>query len=122
MGKPVLMNSSKDAFKKAKLDGCTKNFKANCEEVLNNLGIEKENQRDLLNVVFGEDGLVEVEDKNELQEKMDIAMILLDEIERSILLLGPDKETIFSTFITSREKNVLRKLIGSSRRQALRNN
>ena len=84
------------------------------------MGIKGNMKDAMLDVVFGEHGLVEAESKQDLKEKMKDAITLLSEMEKRCL---PQEEllnnnVLFSSYIESREKTVLRKIIRSSRRKA----
>ena len=74
----------------------------------------------ILDVVLGENGLVEAENKLDLKEKIKNAMTLLSEMELQCLSnkLPQDENEKFTKFIKSREKTVLRKMIRSSQRMA----
>ena len=84
------------------------------------MGIKGNMKDAMLEVVFGEHGLVEAENKHDLKEKMKDTITLLLEMEKQCL---PQNELLnnnvfFSSYIESREKTVLRKIIKSSRRKA----
>lgn len=58
----------------------------------------------MLDIVFGEDGVIEAEDKKSLKDKLENACILLDEIEKD----ETEKTPAFSDYLKQREKSVLR--------------
>ena len=74
----------------------------------------------MLDALFGEDGLVEAEKKQDLKEKMKDAITLLSKIEKQCLPQNEllNNNVLFSSYIESREKTVLWKIIRSSRRKA----
>ena len=74
----------------------------------------------MLGIVFGENGLMEAEDKKALKEKVTACGKLLTDIEyegvkSTLVAVGK-----FAKYITDREKTVLRKLIRNVRRKAMR--
>ena len=73
----------------------------------------------MLDVVFGEIGITESENKKELSKNLEVACSVLDAYEKNIQ--GNDSKK-FSAYLKDREKTVLRKLICSSRRKALKTN
>ena len=110
-GEQALIKACNRNFANCSMLGCTKHFKDNCEEVLKAIGIAKSEMGPMLDVVFGEDGLVEAENKQDLKEKMRFAINLLDDIERTMVQLPEESKTQFSEYLREREKSVLRKLI-----------
>ena len=74
----------------------------------------------MLDVVFGEHGLVEAENKQDLKKKMNNAIPLLSDMEKQCLSQGKflNNNVFFSSYIERREKAVLRRIIRSSRRKA----
>ena len=64
----------------------------------------------MLDVVFGENGLIEAEDKKDLKEKVIVCSKLLTDIENEK----------FAKYITDRGKTVLRKLIRNASSKAMR--
>ena len=71
----------------------------------------------MMDIVFGENGLIEVEDKKDLKQKMRESAVLLSEVEREDLKLPEDYyKGKFATYILDREKIVLRKLMRKTRR------
>ena len=73
----------------------------------------------MLDVVLGETGVIESENKKELSKNLEIACSVLDAYEKNIQ--GNDSKK-FTAYLKKREKTVLRKLIRSSRRKALKTN
>ena len=73
----------------------------------------------MLDVVLGETGIIESENKKELSKNLEIACSVLDAYEKNIQ--GNDSKK-FSAYLKKREKTVLRKLIRSSRKKALKTN
>ena len=75
----------------------------------------------MLDVVFGENGLVEADSKKDLKSKMKESVKLLSEIEREFLKQKPSQEYgQFALYIAEREKTVLRKMTKDVRRNAFR--
>ena len=65
-GKLALIVACLKSYSKYSLLRCTRDFTANCKDYLIGMGI-KGNMKDvMLGVVFGEDGLVEAENKQDL--------------------------------------------------------
>lgn len=97
---------------------CTAHFKENCREYLKSIGIKGEiDQSFFLDVIFGNDGLVEAEDKHDLKERLKLATKVLDEMEISMLELPKETKPQFSRFLKQREKKVLRQVIRDARRK-----
>ena len=69
----------------------------------------------MLDVLFGENGLVEAENKPDFKKMIKNATTLLSEMEQQGLSsqLPQDENGKFAAFIKSREKTVLRKIIRS---------
>ena len=65
----------------------------------------------MLDVAFGETGIVEPENKKELSKNLEIACSVLDAYEKDMQCNNSKK---FSAYLKVREKTVLRKLIHSS--------
>ena len=74
----------------------------------------------MLDVVFGENGLIEVEDKKDLKEEVKACAKLLTDIENEGVKSTPVGVGKFAKYTTDREKTVLRKLIRNVRRKAMR--
>ena len=74
----------------------------------------------MLDVVFGENRLVEAENKLDLKEKMKNAITLLSKMEQQGLCkqLPQDENEQFAAFIKSCERTVLGKIVRNSRRNA----
>ena len=73
----------------------------------------------MLDVVFGETGIIESENKKELRKNLEIACSVLDAYEKN--MQGNDSKR-FSAYLKEREKTVLRKLIRSNQRKSLKAN
>ena len=71
----------------------------------------------MIDIVFGESGLIEAEDKKNLKEKLKESIVLERE---STNLEEEDGKGKLAVFIVDREKTVLRKFIRSVRRKAFR--
>ena len=74
----------------------------------------------MLDVVFGENRLIEAEDKKNLKEKVIACAELLTDIENEDVKSTSVAVGKFAEYITDREKTVLRKLIQNVRRKAMR--
>ena len=74
----------------------------------------------MLDVVFGENGLIEVEDKKDLKEEVKACAKLLTDIENEGVKSTPVAVGKVAKYITDREKTVLRKLIRNVRSKAIR--
>ena len=119
-GEAALISACKNTFKQSIGLRCTNQFKENCKDYLKSIGIIKEtDQGPLLDIVFGEDGLVEAEDKKDLRRKMKDAVPLIDALEKQCLRKNETDSfnTKFSTYLLEREKEVLRKLSRDNRRK-----
>ena len=74
----------------------------------------------MLDVVFGENGLIEAEDKKDLKEKVIGCSKLLTDIENEGVKSTPVAVEKFAKYITDRGKTVLRKLIRNASSKAMR--
>ena len=93
---------------------CTIHFRANCKSFLKSIGIKGDtSQAPFLGIVFGEQGLIECENKRDLKERLKEQSKLLDELEAEITKADPR----FSTYLKERERKVLRRLIRDTRRK-----
>ena len=119
-GEQALISTCKSSFNKCSMLRCTKHFKSNCEDCLKKIEIPPASAGPMLDVVFGDNGLIEAEDKEDLKKKMKTARKVLDDTERSVLQLSEGSKTEFSAYLAEREKSVLRKLIRKPRREAMR--
>ena len=54
-------------FKNSTMLRCTRHFQANCREVLKKIGVPSSVEEIMIDIVFGESGLIEVEDKKDLK-------------------------------------------------------
>ena len=119
-GEPALIAAILKIFNKCTLLRCTRHFENNCKDHLKDIGIHESMTNAMLDVAFGENGLVEAENKLDLKEKMKNAITLLSEMEQQGLYspLPQDENGKFAAFFKIREKTVLRKIIRSSRRKA----
>ena len=70
--------------------------------------------------VFGENGLIEAEDKKDLKERVIACAKLLTDIENKGVKSTPEAVGKFTKYITDREKTVLRELIRNVRSKAMR--
>ena len=74
---PALIAACLKSFSKCSQLRCTRHFEANCKDFLIGMGIKGNMKDAMLDVVFGENGLVEAENKQDLKEKMEGAITLL---------------------------------------------
>ena len=74
----------------------------------------------MLDAVFGENELIEAEDKKDLKEKVIACAKLLTDIKNEDVKSTPVAVGKFAKYITDSEKTVLRKLIRNVRRKAMR--
>ena len=96
-----------------------RHFEINCKDVLKEIGIQGSAKDTVLDVVFGENGLVEADSNKDLKSKMKESVKLLPEIERKFLKRQPSPENgQFALYIADREKSVLRKMTRDVRRKA----
>ena len=65
----------------------------------------------MLDVLFGQNRLIKVEDKNDLKKKVIVCIKLLTNIENESVKSTLVAVGKFSKYITDREKTVLRKFI-----------
>ena len=105
-GEPALIAACLKSFSKCSLLRCTRHFEANCKDILIGMGIKGNMKDAMLDVAFGEHGLVEAENKQDLKEKMKDAITLLSEMEKQCL---PQNEllndnVLFSSYIESCKK------------------
>ena len=114
-GEQALINACKANLPKSVRMRCTKHFRENCQDYLRVIGIKSDiSQAPFLEVVFGEDGLVESTDKIDLEQKLKEKSKIIDEMEAEILGKAERK---FSTFLQKREKTVLRQMIQGRRQK-----
>ena len=89
--------------------------------ILKNIGVSSSVEEIMIDIVFGESGLIEAEEKKDLKEQLKDSIVLLSDLEReSTNLEEEDGEGKFTVYIEEREKTILRKLIRSVRRKAFR--
>ena len=120
-GEPALISASSKTFSNSTLLQCMKHFERNCKDILKKIGIQGSAKDSILDVVFGENGLVEADSKKDLKSKMKESVKLLSEIEREFLKQKPSQEYgQFALYIAEREKTVLRKMTKDVRRNAFR--
>ena len=85
-------------FKEMSHGRCTIHFKQNCKAFLKGIGIIEGRQAPLLEVAFGEDGLIESEDEEDLKRRILIASELLPQIETE-LLQSTTESSKFSKYV-----------------------
>ena len=117
-GEVALINASKNSFPKSIDLRCTKHFLENCKNFLKSNGIRSEHQQaPLIDVVFGEDGLIESNDKKDLKERLKNSEMIIGSIERELQQDKGEPQQSFYSYLKKNEKNVLRKLIRDRRRE-----
>ena len=84
-GEPALIAVILKTFEKCLLLKCTRHFENNCKDYLKHIGIHGSIKDVMLDVAFGENGLVEAENKLDLKEKMKNGITLLSEMEQQCL-------------------------------------
>ena len=115
-----MISACKNTFKQSIGLRCTNQLKENCKDYLKSIRIiKKTDQGPLLDIVFGEDGLTEAEDKKDLRRKMKDAVPLIDALEKQCLRKSETDSfsTKFSTYPLECEKEVLCKLSRDYRRK-----
>eukprot|EP00112_Aurelia_sp_Birch-Aquarium-sp1_P019608 Seg4881.2 transcript_id=Seg4881.2/GoldUCD/mRNA.D3Y31 product="Serine/threonine-protein kinase TAO3" protein_id=Seg4881.2/GoldUCD/D3Y31 len=114
-GEMALINACKTNFLKAKDLRCMIHFKENCKKFLKSIGICGERkQAPLLDIVFGVGGLVESEDRKDLERRLKEAQQVIVEIQKE-LLGDSENEQSFFKYLKEHEKTVLRKLMKKRR-------
>ena len=116
-GKQALIDTCSTCFKNSTMLRCRRQFEANCREFLKKIGVPSSAEEIMIDIVFGESGLIEAQDKKNLKEKLKESIVL--ERESTNLEEGDGKGKL-AVYIVDREKTVLRKLIRSVRRKAFR--
>ena len=120
-GETALVKACKASFQNSTMLHCTRHFEANCKEMLKKIGIPSTTEELMMDIVFGENGLIEAEDKKDLKQKLRESAVLLSEVERGDLKLPEDYyKGKRATYILDREKTVLRKVMRKARRYALK--
>ena len=74
-GKPASIAAYLKSFSKCSLIRCTRHFEANCKYILIGMSIKGNMKDAMLDVVFGEHGLVEAENKQDLKEKWKMLLL-----------------------------------------------
>ena len=120
-GEPALISASWKTFLNSTLLRCMRHFESNCKDDFKKIGIQASAKDTMLDVVFGENGLVEADPKKDLKSKMKESVKLLSEIEREFLKLQPSQENgQFALYIADREKSALREMTKDVIRKAFR--
>ena len=118
-GEEALIKACCNNFRKAVSLRCTTHFKKNCKDFLKSLGIVGDREQEpFLDIVFGEQGLIEADNKHELKDRLKIAKPMLDEMEKCFQSKDGVQEPKFSVYLEERRKSVLKKLIRDARRKA----
>ena len=66
-GEPALIEACKASFQNSTMLRCTKHFEANCKEMSRKIGISSSTEELMMDIVFGENRLIEAEDKKGLK-------------------------------------------------------
>ena len=80
-GDPALTDACSTCFKNNLMLRCTRHFETNCREVLKKIGFPSSAEEIVIDIVFGESGLIEAEDKKDLKEKLKESIVLLSDLE-----------------------------------------
>ena len=112
-GEEALIKACKGNFNKSIMLRCTNHFRSNCKDFLKSKGIKGENAEQILDVAFGEDGLIEAEDEKDLKQRR--RNDVLTALERNALDEGDEYSSKFYSYLKDSEKSVLRTLIRSTR-------
>ena len=100
-GEEGIIKACKAWFSKSTLLRCTRHFKANCKEKLKDIGIPENESKAFMDIVFGEDGLVESENKKDLKDRLNNVTSMLNEMEEECTgNIGASK---FSAYLIERE-------------------
>ena len=119
-GEQALIDACSTCFENSTMLRCTRHFEANCREVLKKTGVPSNAEEIMIDIVFGESGLIEAEDKKNLKEKLKESIVLLSDLERESTNLEQDGKGKFTVYIEERKKTILRKLIRNVRGKAFR--
>ena len=115
-GELAVQNACSANFKNSLLLRCANNhFKENCKRFLLSAGVPNNDLHVFLEVVFGEEGLLEAEDKKDLKRRIKTAEDFLMGMENAVSNSIQEK---FCDFIKKREKPVIRKMIRDVRQRA----
>lgn len=110
-GEQALINACIQNMPKSVQLRCTAHFKENCKGFLKGIGIKGDrDQAPFLEIVFGANGLIEANDKDDLRDKLTTQTAILDEIEKSYLNHPSKYKPKFSTYLKEREESVLGKM------------
>ena len=80
-GEEGIIKACKAWFSKSTLLRRTRHFKANCKEKLKDIGIPENESKAFMDIVFGEDGLVESENKKDFKDRLNNVTSMLNEME-----------------------------------------
>ncbi|KAJ8047258.1 Serine/threonine-protein kinase TAO1 [Holothuria leucospilota] len=116
-GEVALIKACESNFRRATSLRCTRHFHANCKDFLSSIGIKGLSADPFLDIVFGDDGIVDAVDKDELKTRLKTVKPVLNEMEAEILKHEGDFQPKFYDFLKDREKSVLRRLIQDARKK-----
>ena len=120
-GEQALIDACNTCFKNCTIFRCTRHFKENCIEVLKKIGVSSNSKETMIDIVFGESGLIEAEDKKDFKEKLKESIVLLSDLEqKSMNLDEEDGKGKFTVYIEELEETIFRKLFRSARRKVFR--
>ena len=60
---PALISASSKTFSNSTLLRCMRHFESNCKDILKKIGVQGSAKDTILDIVFGENGLVEADSK-----------------------------------------------------------
>ena len=93
-----------------------KTFEINCKDFLNSKNIKGDDAQDLLDIVFGDQGIIDSENKADLNKKLESAKDIMLQFERKILGCQV-KKSFFHEYLQTREKSALAKMISNKRKK-----
>lgn len=117
-GEAALIKAIKGNCSKVVMLRCTRHFMANCKEFLSKQGVKGFQQDQLIDLVFGNKGLVDASDPDDLSEKLDGLKSKFSEIEQQGPSNSKAQGSSFYKYLKDREHEVLKKLICSRRLKA----
>ena len=99
-GDATLIRACKHNFKECISFQCTSHFKESCTRLLKSIEITGDSkQGPFPDIVFGEQGFTEVENKYDLEKRIKKAESIIDEMEKSLLQLDNKSPVKLSTYL-----------------------
>ena len=80
-GEQALIDACSACFENSTMLRCTRHFEANCIEVLKKIGVPSKAEKIMIDIFWGESGLIKAEDKKDLKEKLKESLVLLSDLE-----------------------------------------